>query len=153
MDAEDLGRKLLLTLWKHPKNPSQPHCRNCCVATPHKNAHPACAFEPLSSSSAKPSHLGSGKAFEWPPPVCLPKQARPFTRLRWDECWKCIYSTFSALSFCCELLLLLFLFLIFLISSALPNIPTAFPPKTLKMGTPKSEIGMGREIPGNSGFL
>ena len=30
--------------------------------------------------------------------------------------------------------------------SALPNISTSFPPKTLKMGTPKSEIGMGREI-------
>ena len=37
--------------------------------------------------------------------------------------------------------------------SALPNISTSFPPKTLKMGTPKSEIGMGQEIPGNSGFL
>ena len=37
--------------------------------------------------------------------------------------------------------------------SALPNISTSFPPKTLKMGTPNSEIGMGREIPANSGFL
>ena len=47
--------------------------------------------------------------------------------------------------------------------SALLNISTSFPPKTLKLGTPKSEIGMGREIqvfcristetlgPGNSG--
>ena len=31
--------------------------------------------------------------------------------------------------------------------SALPNISTSFPPKMLKMGTPKSEIGVGREIP------
>ena len=37
--------------------------------------------------------------------------------------------------------------------SALPNISTSFPPKMLKMGTSKSEIGMGWEIPGNSGFL
>ena len=36
--------------------------------------------------------------------------------------------------------------------SALPNISTSFPPKTLKMGTPKSEIGMGQEIPEIQGF-
>ena len=29
---------------------------------------------------------------------------------------------------------------------------TSFPPKTLKMGTPKSEIGMGREIREIQGF-
>ena len=32
------------------------------------------------------------------------------------------------------------------------SIPPPPKRKTLKMGTPKSEIGMGREIPGNSGF-
>ena len=32
------------------------------------------------------------------------------------------------------------------VGSALPNISTSFPPKTLKMGTPNSEIGMGWEI-------
>ena len=37
-------------------------------------------------------------------------------------------------------------------ASALPNISTTFPPQTLQMGIPKSEIGMGREIPGKSGF-
>ena len=87
MDAEGLGRKLLLT---SPSDPRQPLKSRLWVLWQHLTK--MLSLQALSSSphagTTKRGHLGLGEAFGWPPAVCPPKRPRPFThyRISWHVC-------------------------------------------------------------------
>ena len=78
MDAEGLGRKLLLTL-ATPKNPTKQTVGT--VTASHKVLTLALSSS-LDADTAKIGCLGRGKAFGLPPAVCPPKRPRPFTHYR-----------------------------------------------------------------------
>ena len=66
MDAEGLGRKLLLTHLVTPGFPPEKQTVSTVTASDQRGC------------------VGQGKAFGWPPAICPPKRPRPFTHFR--EC-------------------------------------------------------------------
>ena len=83
MDAEGLGRKLLLT----PSNPRRaPEKQTAGTVTA---SHKMLTLQALSSSvnagNVKRGCLGRGEAFGCPPAVCPPKRPRPFARYRYKD--------------------------------------------------------------------
>ena len=76
MDAEGLGRKLLLTpLWRPPTTPEKQAVGT--VTASQKMLTLLALASSLNASTAKRGCLVQGKAFGWPQAVCPPKRPRP----------------------------------------------------------------------------
>ena len=81
MDAEGLGRRLLLTPFGDP--PKVPEKQTVgTVTASHKMLSLQALSSSLNAGTAKRGSLDQGKAFGWPPAVCPPKWPRPFARCR-----------------------------------------------------------------------
>ena len=81
MDAEGLGRKLLLIPRRPSENPEKQTVGSLGTVTA---SNKILTLQALSSSlnagTAKRACLSRGKAFESPPAVCPPERPRPFAR-------------------------------------------------------------------------
>ena len=81
MDAEGLGRKLLLTPSGDPRRaPEKPTVGT--VTTSHKMLTLQALSSSLNAGTAKRGCLGRGEAFGCRPAVCPPKRPRPFAHYR-----------------------------------------------------------------------
>ena len=81
MDAEGLGRKLLLTPTADPRRTPEKQTLGTVTAS-----HKMLTLQALSSSlnvgTAKGGCVGRGEAFGCPPAVCPPERLHPFTQYR-----------------------------------------------------------------------
>ena len=77
MDAEGLGRKLLLTPCGNPRRAPEKQTVGTVTAS-HKMITLQALLSSLNASTAKRGCLGRGEAFGCPPAVCPPKRPRPF---------------------------------------------------------------------------
>ena len=75
MDAEGLGRKLLLTPRRPSANPEKQTVGT--VTASHKRLTLQALSSSLNAATAKRGCLSRGKAFESPPAVCRPERPRP----------------------------------------------------------------------------
>ena len=81
MDAERLGRKLLLILSGDPRR--APEKQTVGTVTASQNMLSLQALSRfLNAGAAKGGCLGRGEAFGCPPAVCPPERPRPFTHHR-----------------------------------------------------------------------
>ena len=81
MDAEGLGRKLLLTLFGDPSRAPEKQTVGT-VTTSHKMLTLQALSSSLNAGTAKRGRLGRGQAFGCPPAVCPPKRPRPFAHYK-----------------------------------------------------------------------
>ena len=81
MDAEGVGRKLLLTPSSDPRRTPEKQTVGS-VATSHKMLTLQALLSSLNTGTAKRGCLGRGVAFGCPPAVCPPKRPRPFAHYR-----------------------------------------------------------------------
>ena len=81
MDAECLGRKLLLTLSGDPRRAPEKQTVGTLTAS-HKMLTLHALSSSLNAGTAKRGCLGRGEAFECPPAVCPPKRPRPCAHYR-----------------------------------------------------------------------
>ena len=80
MDAEGLGRKLLLT---PPDDPRRTEKQTVGTVTTSRQILTLQALSsPLNAGAAKRGRFSRGKVFESPPAVCPPERPRPFARYR-----------------------------------------------------------------------
>ena len=75
MDAEGLGRKLLLTFSGDPRRAPEKQTVSTVTAS-HKMLTLQALSSSLNAGTAKRDFLGRGEAFGCPPAVCPPKQPR-----------------------------------------------------------------------------
>ena len=81
MDAEDLGRKLLLTPSGDPRRTPEKQTAGTVTAS-HKILTLQALSSSRSASTAKRGCLSREKAFGSPPAVCAPERQRPFAPYR-----------------------------------------------------------------------
>ena len=77
MDAEGLGRKLLLTPSGDPRKAPEKQTVGTVTAS-HKMLSLQALSSFLNAGTAKSDCLGRGEAFGCPPAVCPPNRPRPF---------------------------------------------------------------------------
>ena len=82
MDAEGLGRKLLLTPSGDPRRTAENSEKQTVgtVAASHKMLTLQALSSSFNAGTAKRGCLGQGEAFGYPPAICPPERPRPFTR-------------------------------------------------------------------------
>ena len=81
MDAEGLGRKLLLTPSADPRRTPEKQTLGTVTAS-HKMLTLQALSSSLNAGTAKGGCVGRGEAFGCPPAVCPPERPRPFAQYR-----------------------------------------------------------------------
>ena len=81
MDAEGLGRKLLLTPSDGPRRAPEKQTVGTVTAS-HKMLTLQALSSSLNAGTAKRGRLGQGEPFGCPPAICAPKRPHPFARYR-----------------------------------------------------------------------
>ena len=81
MDAEGLGRKLLLTRSSDPGRAPEKQTVGTVTAS-YKMLTLQARSSSLNADTAKRHCLGRGEAIGYPPAVCPPKRPRPFAHYR-----------------------------------------------------------------------
>ena len=82
MDAEGLGRKLLLTPSADPRRTPEKQTLGTVTAS-HKMLTLQALSSSLNAGTAKGGCVGRGEAFGCPPAVCPPERPRPFAQYRY----------------------------------------------------------------------
>ena len=102
MDAEGLGRKLLLNPPGDPRKPGKADCGYCDGISQNTIPASTLKFELSQCWHSKERLLGPRKRFGSPPAVCPPERPRPFARYRFFVKSDTKLNIFGPTSFCRE---------------------------------------------------